>query len=101
MVPTATATPARPEEWTEAFQLVFQHLSPLERSARVANALRLVHTGELQRDGILVARGPSGLLGAIVCLPVPGASGLIWPPQVQSIPEKSEVEDLLVHQAGA
>jgi ribosomal protein S18 acetylase RimI-like enzyme len=99
MSPSPTIEPARPEELEEAFNLLFRH-PPEQRAGRVANALRLVHTGELNPAGVLVARAGPTLQGAIVCMPVPGASGLVWPPQARAEPA-TEVEDALVRQAAS
>jgi ribosomal protein S18 acetylase RimI-like enzyme len=92
--------PARPEEWAASFGFVFQHLRGTERDARVANAVRLVERGELDPTGILVARAGGDLQGAVVCLPVPGASGLVWPPQARP-GRRAEVEDELLRHACA
>jgi mycothiol synthase len=88
--------PARPEEWVQAFQLVFQHLPREDRQARVQNALRLMRRGELAPAGVIVVAGERELLGAIVCLPVAGASGLVWPPQACSGSAQREIEDQLL-----
>ncbi len=94
MPPPPTIEPARPEERPAAFRLLFRHLAREEQDQRVGNALHLLRQGELEPEGILVARGAAGLVGALVCLPVPGASGLVWPPQAR----RREVEDrLLAH----
>lgn len=92
-------SPARTEELTAAFQLIFRHLGSAEQETRVRNALELVRLGEVLREGILVARGDEGLVGVVVCLPVPGASGLVWPPQVVEHGERVEVEDQLIRRA--
>jgi ribosomal protein S18 acetylase RimI-like enzyme len=91
--------PARPHELEAAFGLVFRHLADDERRTRVANALHLVRQGELDPAGILVASAGGELAGAIVCLPVPGASGLVWPPQAAEGPGRAPVEDALVRGA--
>jgi ribosomal protein S18 acetylase RimI-like enzyme len=97
--PPAVA-PARPDEREAAFRLIFRHLSDADQSARLANALRLVEAGELDPAGVLVARGRAGrLLGALVCLPVPGASGLLWPPQAAAGAGREAAEDALVRHA--
>src|SRR5436190_22947013 len=99
MSQAVTIEPARSGEIAEAFALIFRQ--PAEATAgRVANALRLVRSGELDPAGILVARGNRHLWGALVCLPVPGASGLIWPPQVCADPPTA-IEDDLVRRAAA
>jgi ribosomal protein S18 acetylase RimI-like enzyme len=101
MGPPPAVAPARPQELESAFRLVFQHLAAEERDTRVANALHLVRQGELAPAGILVAAEGGALAGAIVCLPVPGASGLIWPPQAIEGPGRDAVEDALVGRASA
>jgi mycothiol synthase len=75
-----TITVARPEEWPEAFQLVFAHLDEATRATRVANAQRLAAVGDLDAAGILVARADDRLCGAVVCAPLAGAGGILWPP---------------------
>jgi ribosomal protein S18 acetylase RimI-like enzyme len=96
-----TVEPARPEEQAAAFHLVFRHLPPEGREGRVANALRLLGSGEFDPAGVLVARAGGALLGAVVCLLVPGANGLVWPPQADAGPRREEVEDELLRHAVA
>ncbi len=96
-----TVAVARCEERAPAFHLIFQHLGSDERQARVANALRLLSQGDLDPAGILVMRQGAQLRGALVCLPVPGASGLVWPPQVVGEPDRQEIEDRLLQAASA
>jgi ribosomal protein S18 acetylase RimI-like enzyme len=89
---------ARLAERASALRLAFQHLPAEDRETRVFNAMNLLHQGELDPDGILVARGRGELLGAMVCLPLPGASGLVWLPQAINDPGREELEDgLVVH----
>lgn len=92
---------ARAEERGEAFRLIFQHLQRGEQETRVVNAIRLINQGEVDPSGILVIRQGARLLGAMICLPVPGASGLVWPPQVAEGRESQELADRLVQQARA
>jgi mycothiol synthase len=101
-----TPRSARTDEWADAFRLVFGALAPDERERRVANALNLVSLGELDPKGIFVLRGPAEMLGALVCLPVPGASALVWPPGIagregggKRPSSPSTLEDCLVHHA--
>jgi ribosomal protein S18 acetylase RimI-like enzyme len=91
--------PARPRELEAAFGLIFRHVAEGEREARVANALHLVRQGELDPAGILLATEGGASVGAIACLPVPGASGLVWPPQAVAGPRQAAVEDALVRHA--
>lgn len=88
--------PARPEEWIQAFRLIFQHVPNDDRPGRIRNALRLLRQGKLDQAGVLVVPGSSGPLGAMVCLPVAGASALVWPPQTASGSAQQEIEDHLL-----
>jgi ribosomal protein S18 acetylase RimI-like enzyme len=90
---------AQPEEREAALRLVFQHLELEEQDARVANALRLVSSGELDPAGILVLRDKDPLAGALLCLPLPGAGGLIWPPSVKESALRGEKENQLMQTA--
>jgi ribosomal protein S18 acetylase RimI-like enzyme len=99
MPPSFRVETARPEEWAAALRLVFQDLAEEVRSSRVANALDLIHQGEIDPAGITVARGNRGLVGAMVSVLLPGASGLVWPPGVLEGPARTTIEDALVGQA--
>jgi ribosomal protein S18 acetylase RimI-like enzyme len=101
MGPPLAIAPARPHELEAVFRLVFRHVADEERADRIANALRMVRQGDLDPAGVLVATDGAESVGAIVCLPVPGASGLLWPPQALEGPRQGEVEDALVGQAAA
>jgi mycothiol synthase len=96
---TPTPAPARTSELAAAFRLLFNRLPPEVADTRVANALHLVQTGELDPQGVFVLRGDNELLGALVCLPVPGASALLWPPSCVAAEAQSEREDLLMQHA--
>jgi ribosomal protein S18 acetylase RimI-like enzyme len=91
--------PARPSEQAEAFRLAFQHVGAKEQANRVNKALELLQKKELDPEGIVVARSAAGLVGAVICMPTPGAGGLIWPPQVTA--GGSGLEDQLVQYASA
>jgi ribosomal protein S18 acetylase RimI-like enzyme len=84
-----------------AFRFVFGHLPEHERDRCITNGLRLVAEGEVDRAGILVARGPNGVQGGMVCQTVPGASGLVWPPQSRADVPATEVQDALMGHAVA
>jgi ribosomal protein S18 acetylase RimI-like enzyme len=84
-----------------AFRLVFRHLPPAERDARVANALHLVQTGDLDPRGVFVLRQPGGLDAALVCAPVPGASAALWPPVSVEDDRRAQREDALMRHACA
>jgi len=97
MPPFVTVECARSEELTTALRLVFRHSPADEREARVGNALHLVRRGELDTKGILVLRELGAIRGALICLPVPGASALFWPPQVRAGRDQQQHEDRLIH----
>jgi mycothiol synthase len=99
MLASFVTSSANPDERETAFRLIFQQLSAEEREARVANALRLVEQRELNPDAVWVIRGQKQLLGAMVCLPVPGASALVWPPQVVAHTRRQNIEDQLLQAA--
>src|SRR5438105_3751168 len=101
MPPTPKVEVARPEDLAPAFRLMFQHLAADDREASVANALHLVSQGELERAGILVVRHDRRVVGALVCIPLRGASALFWPPQTEEDPGSPAVADLLLQHAGA
>jgi ribosomal protein S18 acetylase RimI-like enzyme len=90
---------ARTEELDPAFRIIFRGCSGADRELRVANALAMIREGIVDPHGVLVARGPRGLCGAMLCLPLPGASGLVWPPQAIGRKERSAVEDQLLRRA--
>jgi mycothiol synthase len=88
-------TTAAPEERSAAFELALRHLGEDIRPARVLNALTLLAAGEINPEGIFVARGAGGLCGVQICVPLPGASGLFWLPK--TYPADAALEDQLVH----
>jgi mycothiol synthase len=89
--------PAPPDELLPALQLIFRQFPPEGCEGRVRRALALIDAGEIPRDGILTVRGAGGPVGAMVCVPLPGASGLVWPPQ--AVDGDVRVEDSLVRAA--
>ena len=96
---TPTPELVRPDELPAAFRLLFQHSLPAERESRTANALGLVRRGELDPQGLFVMRDGGALLGAVFCLPVPGAGALVWPPQCVPGEHRPALEDALLRHA--
>jgi ribosomal protein S18 acetylase RimI-like enzyme len=88
--------PARPEELPQAFRIIFQHVPKEDRQGRVRNALRLMRRGELDPAGVIVIVASECLLGAMVCLPVAGATALVWPPQAGTCGAHQHIEDQLM-----
>jgi mycothiol synthase len=89
--------PARPEQLQPALELILRQFPPEGCEGRLRRALALIDEGEIPREGILTVPGAGGLLGAMVCVPLPGASGLVWPPQAAQ--GDVRVEDSLVRAA--
>jgi GNAT superfamily N-acetyltransferase len=87
---------ARPSEQAAAFRLAYHYLAEEEKAPRVANALRLVSTKEVDPQGILVVQEGNQLHGAMVCLPLRGAGALVWPPYVLENPQRQAMENQLV-----
>ena len=98
MPPPFIAHVAQAEEVEPALRLCFQHLTPVDLANRVANALNLISRKEIDPEGVAVVRGKAGLLGAMVSMCLPGATGLVWPPQAIPGPQTREIEDCLVRQ---
>jgi ribosomal protein S18 acetylase RimI-like enzyme len=73
--------PASPDELGPALELLFQRFAPEGCAGRVRHALALIEAGEIEREGVLVARDYGRLRGTMVCVSLPGAGGLVWPPQ--------------------
>jgi mycothiol synthase len=99
MFQSQVAASAHEDELEAAFQLIFQHVAAEDRTARIANALQLIEQEELDPRGVWVVRGQNELLGAMVCMPVSGASGLVWPPQAVTHTCRVEIEDQLLQSA--
>jgi mycothiol synthase len=90
-------TTAAPAEWSAAFELALEHLPADVRSVRVLNALALLAGGDIDPEGIFVARNTVGLSGVAICVLLPGASGLFWLPR--TLPADPALEDQLVDRA--
>ena len=92
-------TSVPPADWPLALDLVFQHLPAEERGQRRANVLAMRDSGEIHPHSLLIAQHESRLAGAIICVPLPGASALFWPPQVVAGVNTDAVADALVRHA--
>jgi ribosomal protein S18 acetylase RimI-like enzyme len=95
-----TIEPAGPEQQAEAFRLAFQHLAKADQETRVSLALDMIRKQELDPAGLWVACEAGAIRGALLCQPMAGAAGLVWPPQVVDR-ERRILEDLLVQHASA
>ena len=101
MASALSPRPAQPEEWSEAFSLLFQYLDPDQQACRSATAFNLLETGELKPDGIFVLSEDGQVTGVLVCMVIPGASALLWPPQVRPQAPRDPREDVLLQAACA
>ena len=93
--------PAHEEEWSAAFRWIFKSVPESERPARIRHGIDMVRAGELQRAGIWVAIESGVVKGAMIGLPVPGASALVWPPQAEPGDQTIVIEDALAQQCCA
>jgi mycothiol synthase len=94
-----TIAAAAPQEWRAAFELALERVPEAERAARVLNALTLLAAGELEADGVLVARTARGLVGVQVAVPLRGAGGLVWLPRVAAAFAETALAEQLTRQA--
>lgn len=101
MAPSLTVESARVEERAAAFRLIFQHQPHDEREQRLELALDLVNRGEFDPAGILIARSENEVVAAMLFQLIPGASGLLWPPQTVRMDFPQAAEDALLQYAVA
>jgi ribosomal protein S18 acetylase RimI-like enzyme len=99
MEPSPAVRPARPDEQEKALRLLFRDLPSEERERRVTSALGLLQSGELDPAGLFVEHNAGELAGVLVCLPVPGASALFWPPRSVADADAIAREDRLINHA--
>ncbi len=92
--------PALNHEWLAAFGFIFQATSESERPSRIAHGIDMVRRGELHTEGIWIALEAGKVTGALICLPVAGASALVWPPQTERQNHSSAIEDALLQAVG-
>ncbi|MCS7045868.1 MAG: GNAT family N-acetyltransferase [Gemmataceae bacterium] len=93
MIEIATA---RPDEWFAALELALRPVPAEDRASRVLHALALLNNGEVDPGGVLAARVDGALAGVQVAIPMAGASGLLWLPQVVPAWQDSPVAERLV-----
>src|SRR5437764_14766713 len=98
-MPTPAVTAARPDEQAAALRLLFGHLPPEDQLARTANVRAMLDDGELDPDGVLVARSGRELAGAMLAAPLPGGGGVVWPPHVRPGTPDSVADALVRHAA--
>src|SRR5687768_136939 len=86
---------AQAHEQAAAVELLHAALPPAARRARGATTLALIAGGEIDARGLLVARENGRLRGVQLAVPLPGAAGLMTPPEVRR-PSDLELENRLV-----
>ncbi len=92
---------ARAEEHGPALRLFFQHLGDEDREASLQRALSLIAKGDWPTSGLLVCRDGANCLGVIMAQSLPGAAGLVWPPQAVPQDGREVVQKMLVEAAVA
>ena len=87
---------ATPSEQHLALELVFSSLTPELRRRQVAIIQQQANGGLASLDGLLVARGRHGLMGATWVSVFPGRTAAVWPPRTVDR-ESSQVSAQLLH----
>lgn len=90
-----TVASATPSEWAAACRVLSTcHPSP-DRNRAVLHFLNLLTSGQFDPAGLFIAREESGrICGAMLVQELPGALGVVWPPQVE--PPSDPAADALV-----
>src|SRR5262245_10642460 len=91
--------PATRNELRAALRLALRTSSQEHENTRTEHALHLIESGQFNPAGVLVAREQGRVTGAILCQPLAGASGLIWPVQSISPAESNEADSRLIEAA--
>lgn len=91
---SVTPAEALPGEWQDVFRLLFGHCPPEAQARRVARALTLLESGELDPAGVFAVRDTGAVVGGAVATVVPGGSGVVWPPSAAG-PGRTRHEDAL------
>ena len=86
---------AAPEQRAEALRMVFQHLGQADLAAVVAGLLEGANHDPTPLTGLLVARRGKELVGAVWAQSQPGATAVVWPPQIVSGEQESTAVVLL------
>src|SRR5437870_4554407 len=82
-----------------ALKLLAQSHPVAERQAAMERVRRVILSGELPMESLLTAQSEGRAVGVILSMLTAGRAGLIWPPQVETGPEISRVEDALTEKA--
>jgi ribosomal protein S18 acetylase RimI-like enzyme len=95
------STPIQVPAWGQpaAFLLLFRELHPGDREQRVLRCLEMVQQGDLDGEDLLGLYQGDELVGVVLYHASPGATGLVWPPQVIDGPRRQQREDLLLAHA--
>jgi ribosomal protein S18 acetylase RimI-like enzyme len=92
---------ARSDDWPAALALLFQHLDNEARDRNVCDVLTQLSSGALSPEGIFILRDGGQIVGAQMCVAVPGAMAFVWLPQCREGPGQVEREDQLVRHTAA
>src|SRR5262245_9494954 len=87
-IPSIEVCPS--SDWTAAFELAFSHLGETARRQHVHNALLLLSAGDIEADGVFVARARNRIVGVLIAVPLKGAGGLVWPPRCRCADRDTE-----------
>ena len=71
----------RDRELSDAFALLFGS-STASIDVRAAHAFRLVASGAIEADDVIVARKDDAVIGAVYGALLPGSTAVVWPPRL-------------------
>lgn len=80
------ACPCATEDRPAALAILYQHLSEFDRNRQVESILSGLENSEsaIELEGLIACRGKMGVVGAMLCLSLPGRVAMGWPPRVLS-----------------
>jgi GNAT superfamily N-acetyltransferase len=92
-----TVAPAGPDDHAAACRLLASRRPAEEREEVARRFLDLLDTGEFDPAGLFVTRGTGGAVcGAVLAQAMPGALGLLFPPQTAAPEDRLVVTDALL-----
>lgn len=90
-----TIRPTPPERQAAALELLFSHLSPVEKAGQMDLTLAAVRNRTLSVEGLLMAERGENIVGAVWASSLGGCSALVWPPQTSEREDDATAQQLL------
>lgn len=89
-------SPARPERYTTALELMFRQHPSNERPAHVRDVLDACCRGEISLDGLLLAEDDGAPVGVGLYFLQPDKTAFIWPPVVVNRRDSAAITDAIL-----